>query len=46
LLSGRLTHRPAVQVYALDWGVSPAVIEAAFHIAVKLQEGGYAKSTP
>lgn len=31
--------------YSLDWGVSPAVVEAAFCMAIKLSEGGYAKST-
>lgn len=31
--------------YELEWGVSPAVIEAAFCIAIKLARGGYARST-
>jgi hypothetical protein len=32
-------------VYGIEWGVSQAVVDAAFLIAVKLHEGGYAKST-
>jgi len=39
-----LAHQEAV-VFSLDFGCSPAVIEAAFLIAVRLQAGGYAKST-
>ncbi len=31
--------------YSLEWGVSQAVVDAAFAIAVKLAKGGYAKST-
>lgn len=50
-LSGRLTPRPGTVVYALDWGCSPAVIEAAFAIAIGMarqqREGAqHAKSTP
>lgn len=43
-LSGRLTppERAVSEVrYSVEWGVSPAVVEAAFAIAVKLNEGGY-----
>jgi hypothetical protein len=45
-LSGELPPAPGVVRYSLEWGVSPAVVEAAFAIAVKLARGGYAKSTP
>ena len=45
-LSGRLTPSPVVVRYSLDWGVSPAVVQAAFLIAIRLAKGGYAKSTP
>jgi len=31
--------------YGLEWGVSQAVIEAAFQIALALHRGAYAKST-
>lgn len=39
-----LARVPAVR-YSIEWGVSPAVVEAAFLIAIRLQEGGYARST-
>lgn len=45
-LSGEVPPSPGVVRYSLEWGVSPAVVEAAFLIAVQLAKGGYAKSTP
>lgn len=39
-----LARVPAVS-YSLEWGVSEAVVQAAFAIAVKLAKGGYAKPT-
>lgn len=45
LLSGEFEGRAATVRYGLEWGVSPAVIEAAFCLAVALSRGGYAKST-
>jgi hypothetical protein len=34
--------RPTAVSYSLEWGVSEAVVSAAFIIAIKLAEGGYA----
>lgn len=39
-LSGPLSLR-----YGIEWGVSEAVVQAAFRLAVKLSEGGYARTT-
>lgn len=39
-LSGPLAVR-----YGLEWGVSEAVVRTAFLLAVKLSEGGYARTT-
>jgi len=39
-----LARVPALS-YSLEWGVSEAVVQAAFAIAVKLAKGGYAKPT-
>jgi len=44
LRSSRLSPAETVS-FCLDSGCSAAVVEAAFLIAVKLHEGGYAKST-
>lgn len=43
-LSGEFEGRAATVRYGLEWGVSPAVVEAAFCLAVELNRGGYAKS--
>jgi hypothetical protein len=40
-----LSGRRHTLSYSIEWGVSEAVIEAAFLIAIKLQEGGYARPT-
>lgn len=44
-LSGEFDGRAATVRYGLEWGVSPAVVEAAFCLAIALSRGGYAKST-
>jgi hypothetical protein len=37
--------RAAARSYSLEWGVSRAVIDAAFAIAIKLEQGGYERAT-
>ena len=37
--------RAAARSYSLEWGVSQAVIDAAFSIAIRLQQGGYERTT-
>lgn len=44
-LSGEFPGRVATVKYGLEWGVSPALVEAAFVLAVRLHRGGYARST-
>lgn len=39
-LSGPLAVR-----YGIEWGVSEAVVQTAFLLAVKLSEGGYARTS-
>ena len=36
--------RAAARSYSLEWGVSQAVIDAAFVIAIKLHQGGYERT--
>lgn len=36
--------RPAARSYSLEWGVSQAVIDAAFAIAIRLHQGGYERT--
>ena len=37
--------RAAAVSYSIEWGVSEAVIQAAFSIALSLQGGGYERTT-
>ena len=43
--SNPLPARAAARSYSLEWGVSQAVIDAAFVIAIKLHQGGYERTT-
>ena len=37
--------RAAARLYTLEWGVSQAVIDAAFVIALRLHQGGYERAS-
>lgn len=43
-VSNPVLARAAARSYSLEWGVSQAVIDAAFFIAIKLHEGGYERT--
>lgn len=43
--SNPVLARPAAVSYSIEWGVSEAVVRAAFEIALKLHRGGYERTS-